>query len=415
MDMNHKSILDEVRLLFPEAEQMAVELVRMPTETPPSDTRKAAAWAKNFLDRLPNAEVRIVCGQEPIHNVIAVVRGKGAGKRLLLNGHLDTFCLAGKEMWTMPPFGGTFKDGKLYGVGVADMKAGSVCMLMTFRFLAEHADQWNGELVLSLVGDEENGGKLGTGFLMEHEPLMRADAAIIADIGSSRVLRFGEKGRARFRFTATGRPGHGAHAHKTKNPVNLLIAALPDFERRLAAIPVNMPEAVEKAILAAREVSESFEGQGETETIRSVTTNIGIIKAGTVPNLVPATAEAIVDVRMPIGTHPEQAVQAAKETAAAFPGVDIQTMVTVEPMTSDPNHEIFDIVSRNSEEVWGKPCVRTFRIGGTDAKHTRRFGIPTVNCGLQGANMGAPDEYVELEDLHNALSIHILSALDFLA
>ena len=94
----------------------------------------------------------------------------------------------------MPPLGGVLKDGKLYGRGVCDMKGGIACSLLAAALLAEHRDAWSGEIVLTLAGDEENMGSLGTGYMMEHVPHALGDANICGDVGSPRVVRFGEKG-----------------------------------------------------------------------------------------------------------------------------------------------------------------------------------------------------------------------------
>ena len=64
----------------------------------------------------------------------------------------------------MPPLGGVLKDGKLYGRGVCDMKGGMACSMLAAALLAEHRDAWSGEIVLTLAGDEENMGSLGTGY-----------------------------------------------------------------------------------------------------------------------------------------------------------------------------------------------------------------------------------------------------------
>lgn len=408
------ALRDETYAQYDYLNRTAVDLVRMPTDNPPSDTSKAVEYVAAMLRDIPGVTVKTICVEEPRQSLLAVVQGAGPGKRLLFNGHLDTFCLAGEENWTVPPYGGLVRDGKLYGLGVADMKAGSASLAVAFMILARHRQCWNGELVLSLVGDEESGGWLGTGHMLATEPCMAADAAVIADIGSSRVLRFGEKGRARIKISAVGKAGHGAHVHKTENAVDTLLPVVMAFKRKVESIPVSPPEAVKRFIEQAGPLSESFEGKGETTALQSVTANIGVIHAGTVPNLVPGYAEAVVDVRLPAGTSPDQVTAVADELAAGNPNVTCELIMRFDPLFSEPDHEIFNIVANVSEEVWQAPCVRTMRMGGSDGKHTRRYGIPTVNCGVQGANMGAPDEYVDLDDLHKLLTIHTLAAFDYL-
>ena len=92
-------------------------------------------------------------------------RGSGGERRLVLNGHLDTFPI-GEARWEHDPLGGDVEDGRIYGRGACDMKAGVAALALAFVTLAEFCDAWSGELVLTLVGDEETGGRWGTQFLL---------------------------------------------------------------------------------------------------------------------------------------------------------------------------------------------------------------------------------------------------------
>ena len=143
----------------------------------------------------------------------------------------------------MPPLGGVLKDGKLYGRGVCDMKGGMACSLLAASLLAEHRDAWSGEIVLTLAGDEENMGSLGTGWMMEHVPHAKGDANICGDVGSPKVVRFGEKGLMWVEVEATGSPAHGAHVHRGTNAIDRLRTAL-DRLKDLEDVPFQAPPVV---------------------------------------------------------------------------------------------------------------------------------------------------------------------------
>lgn len=118
------------------------QLIKIPSETPPSDTREVAKAVGEMLQQVQGAEVSFHMVQEPVLNVVARIKGKGPGKRLVFNGHLDTFPIGDRESWTVDPFGALQKDGKLYGRGVADMKGGIAIYILAFILLAECRENW---------------------------------------------------------------------------------------------------------------------------------------------------------------------------------------------------------------------------------------------------------------------------------
>lgn len=400
---------------IPEVESMLIELSTINSVTPPSDTRAIVERVRAWLEPLDNVQIQILSEVDSTPNIVARVKGHAEGKRLLLNGHLDTFEIVSASEWTHDPLGGEIVDRRLFGVGVSDMKAGCASLLGTFIFMARHPELWVGELILTLVGWEEAGGKHGTDFLLRTmDDLKQVDACLIADVGSTRVIRFAEKGRYRFKLSARGIPGHGAHMHKTKNAIDMLIAAIVDYKKAIAAIKPRCPQEVLDAIKAASEVSESVSGQGETDVLLSITNNIGVFRAGSAPNLVPGYAEVIMDSRLPVGVAPDDIEAVLENLCTQHEGIKYETLMTCESLYSDPKHEFLALLKRNAQEVFGLPCAATVRVGGTDAKHLRRFNINAYSCGVEGGNMGAPDEYVDLDELDQVFRIHLQSALDYL-
>ena len=210
-----------------------------------------AAVAEALLLEIPGIEVERIEPAPRVESLVGRIRGARPGRRLIFNGHLDTFPIREDLAWTVPPLGGVLKDGKLYGRGVCDMKGGIACSLLAAMLLAEHRDAWSGEIVLTLAGDEENMGSLGTGYMLEHVPHALGDANICGDVGSPRVVRFGEKGLMWVEVEATGSPAHGAHVHRGANAIDRLRMAL-DRLKELEAIPFQAPPVVTEAIAAPR-------------------------------------------------------------------------------------------------------------------------------------------------------------------
>jgi acetylornithine deacetylase/succinyl-diaminopimelate desuccinylase-like protein len=392
---------------------LCIALVQVPSENPPGDTRAIAARVRALLSPL-GARVEIVAGEPSMPNVMAVTRGRRPGRRLVFNGHLDTFPAGDRAAWSVDPFAGIVRDGRLYGRGISDMKGGMAASLLAFELLHARREHWDGELVLALASDEETMGRWGTAYLLETVPEARGDAMICGDCGSPMIARFGEKGLLWLRVTAHGRAAHGAHVHLGDNAAEKLAEAL----RRLAqlrGVPVATPPAIEAAIQEAKSVSEPLSGAGESEVLRTVTVNVGTLSAGHKINLVPDRATAEVDVRVPVGLGTEACLAEVHRLVAPLTGVEVEVLRRFEPTATDPGHEIFRLLCDNAEAVMGKRPVLNMRVGASDARLYRAAGVPTAVYGPTPYSMGGPDEHVTLEDLSAIARVFALTAFDFLA
>jgi acetylornithine deacetylase/succinyl-diaminopimelate desuccinylase-like protein len=386
-------------------------LVAAASPNPPGDVRAAADAAAAILaEAVPAARVTVHEPAPGIRNLVAVLQGRGPGRRLVFNGHLDTFPVNEALPWTVPPLGGLLRDGRLYGRGTADMKGGIACSIAALAALAARPEAWTGEAVLALAGDEESMGPLGTQWLLENVPAVRGDAVIIGDAGSPRVLRFGEKGFLWLEVEATGRAAHGAHVHLGDNALDRLSAAL-DAIRALRLLPVAAPPAVTAAIVAAQPVSEALSGAGEAAVLGQVTVNIGRIAGGTSTNLVPAEARAGIDIRLPVGVS----CAAAEAALPSLPGVTIRVLRRFEPNHTDPDHPLVRGAAAAAARVLGGPCAVNMRVGGSDSRWFRMAGLPTIVYGPTPFGMGGPDEYVLVEELQQVAEVQALTALAFLS
>lgn len=389
-------------------------LVAVASPNPPSDTHEVAAVAEALLREIPGMEVERIEPEPRVVSLIGRLRGARPGRRLIFNGHLDTFPLLEELRWTVPPLGGALEDGKLYGRGVCDMKGGMACSLLAAALLARHRDAWAGEIVLTLAGDEENMGSLGTGYMMKHVPHALGDANICGDVGSPRVVRFGEKGLMWIEVEATGSPAHGAHVHRGTNAIDRLRTAL-DRLKDLEELRFQAPPVVSEAIARAKPVSEPLSGTGEAQTLQRVTVNIGTIEGGTSPNLVPTHAIARADIRLPVGITTDILAARLDEWLAPQEGVSWRAIRRFEPSFTPPGHEIVQRTARVAAEVLGEAPAVNMRIGGSDSRWYRQYGVPTVVLGLTPFNMGGADEYVLVDELVSVAKIHTLVAYDFLS
>lgn len=390
-------------------------LIAIPSPNPPLDTAAVAQAAAALLrQQVPSVELTLHEPGEGVVNLVARVHGSKPGRRLVMNGHLDTYPVNEALPWTVDPLGGLVRDGRLYGRGAADMKGGITASMTALALLAEHRALWRGEAVLTLAGDEESMGRLGTQWLIENVPHATGDAVIIGDAGSPMVVRFGEKGFLWIELETVGKPAHGAHVHLGVNAVDRVRAAL-DGLAALRDMPVLAPHAVTHAIATAQPVSEPLSGTGEADTLERVTVNIGHVAGGTSMNLIPASARAGVDVRLPVGTSATQAEARIAAALSALDGVTWRVLRRFEPSFTPPDAEIVRTVAGAAAEVLGRAPAVNMRVGGSDSRLFRMAGIPTVVYGSTPHNMGGADEYAMVGELRAVATVHALSALEFLS
>lgn len=404
----------DVRASIGAIAELCAELIRIPSENPPGDTGPLAAVVEAKLATAPVIATRRVMAREPAVNLIAKLTGARPGRRLVINAHLDTFPVGARSGWTVDPLGGTVRDRCLYGRGAADMKAGLAAAVMTALLMAKHRAGFAGELVLTLVGDEETGGRWGTQYLLTNEPDAVGDAMINGDAGSPDVLRFGEKGQIWIEIEARGKSHHGAHVHLGDNAIETLMGAL-DRLVGLREFPCPVPADIRNAILAAGPLSERVSGTGETEALQRITVNIGTIEGGTSVNLIPDRAAAKADIRFPPGLTVADVLAEIERLLGGLRNVAFRALSSSEPNWTDPAHEILARATANAAAYLGRAPACNMRLGFSDSRFYRYKGIPSVVYGPVPHGMGGPDEHVTIEDLEAVFYVHAMTAFDFLA
>ena len=403
----------EVRKRFDAVIELCAELVRIPSENPPGDTGGIAALIETKLSANPAIALRRIIARKPAVNLIAKLSGERPGRRLVINGHLDTFPVGNRAGWTVDPFGGAAREERLYGRGAADMKAGLAVAVSTALLLAEHRGALAGELVLTLVGDEETGGEWGTRYLLANEPDALGDAMLNGDAGSPDVLRFGEKGQLWIEIETRGRSHHGAHVHLGENAIESLTVALGRLTE-MRHLPCPIPDGIRAAILAAGPRSELVSGFGETDALQGITVNIGTIEGGSSVNVIPDRAIARADIRFPPGLAVADVVAEIERRMSRLRNVAVRVLSSSEPNWTDPAHEIVARTTANAAAYLGRAPACNMRLGFSDARFYRYQGIPSVVYGPVPHNMGGPDEHVTLEDLRAVFYVHAMTAFDFL-
>ena len=337
-------------------------------------------------------EVHLQEVEDHRENVIGMIKGTGSAQSLMLNGHLDTVPPLG-----MPePFIPRIMDGRLYGRGAADMKAGLGAMAYTLIVIQRAKIRLQGTLLLAGVVGEESGG-IGTAFLARNGP--RADMAIVGEPTDLDIV-IAHKGTEWLEITVKGKAAHGSVPQEGVNAITRATKVIQAIQERL------IPKLQER----------------QHELLNPPTINIGVIRGGEQPNIVPDECKLQLDRRwLPTETL-ENVIGELQHILAELEESDPQFSVTLRRMEATsivPHHPLETPAThplvQTMREVLRELGVDTSLRGvdyWTDGASLSRAGIPTVVFGPGSITQAHSDEeFVELDSVLIAARAYILTAL----
>jgi succinyl-diaminopimelate desuccinylase len=186
--------------------------------------RFVAGWIRRELPAEPLVE-EVAPGRE---NVIATVDSGRPGPCLMIEGHTDVVSEGDRGRWTRDPFGAEIVDGRLYGRGSCDMKAGVAVALLTAKAFAKSGVPWRGKIRLGLVCDEE-GMMIGIKDFIRRGHADDVDACLVPEPEENQLC-LSMKGAIRAKVLVTGRMAHGAMPLTGVNPNTRLARIVLAFE-----------------------------------------------------------------------------------------------------------------------------------------------------------------------------------------
>lgn len=393
------------------------QLTRIDTCNPPGETVEAAALVTRFLDEegIPH---RTEAPQAAMPNVISSFTGSGSGRHLVLNGHLDVFPIGDRSAWTRDPLCGDIVDGRVYGRGTVDMNCGTVALLFVHAYLHRLREELSGRMTLTVVSDEETGGRWGAEWLTKKcaEEVL-GDCVLNAEPSGLQTVRFGEKSILWLRFKIKVAGGHSAYPHTSPSANKLAAQLIQDLEAIDAMAPVE-PKAVSRA-LDRPEVQAAIDqslGSGAAMVVRKVSVNIGVVQGGVKINMLPAECVLDVDFRLPVGIARAAVLAEVETIVSRHRGVSFEELLSGGPEAnwSDPEHEMVGRLTRNAADALGYAPQPIISLGATDSRFWRVAGVPAFVYGCSPAGMGAANESVSIDEFHHVLRTHALSAFDYL-
>lgn len=392
--------------------RLCQDLVRIPSENPPGDTRAVLRFISDVLAE-HGLDYEILAPVAEWPNLIAHVKGAVPGKHLVLNGHMDVFPAGDATLWAGGPFSGALRDDKIFGRGVSDMKVGTLASILTFIYLSEIRQHLAGTLTLTCVSDEETFGEFGARYLLDHRPDVLGDCVLNGEPSTPHTIRFGEKGLVWIELNVDTKGGHGGYPQVSANAIKIAAAIIGEIEQ-LTDMRGDMPGEVEERIDAGREAFDAMLGDGATDNLKRVSVNIGLTAGGEKVNMIAAHSRTEVDIRCPIGVSTDQVLKRFDDIVTRYPEASYRIINRSDPNYGDPNHEMLEILQNNAEAVRGIRPQPNISLGGTDCRLWRQRGVPAFIYGPAPNGMGAPNEYVTVDDLLGTVAVHVLSAFDYL-
>lgn len=300
-------------------------------------------------------------------NAVGIARGSGGGRTLLLNAHMDTVGIAGMER----PFEAGVRDGRLYGRGSYDMKAGLVAIMLAGAEAARAG--LRGDVIVSAVCDEEV-ASIGSARVAER---FRADAAIVSEPTEMR-LALAHKGFVGFEVEVRGRAAHGSRPDLGIDAIARMghvLVGIEELDRRLRAAPTH-------ALLGSGSLHAS------------------VIEGGQEFSSYPERC-LLKGERRTIPGEPVELVEGELRELLGDLDGEVRVVVARQPFETPAEAPIAELVGRHAggPEIVGVPF-------WADSALFSAAGIPTVVFGPAGEGAHAVEEWVDLASVARCAEIY---------
>jgi len=411
-------VLDAIDDAIDEMVEFTVDMIRLPTVNPPGDGYEECAhiigerlrqcdFAVDYLAAEGRAE------HTPTHpriNVVGLRRGRSTRPLVHLNGHFDVVPAGGG--WTVDPFGGVIRDGRIYGRGTSDMKAGITAAIYAAEAIRRAGIELNGSIEISGTVDEESGGFAGMAWLARQGRVGadRTDAVIITEPTDADRIMIGHRGVYWFEVTTRGSIGHGSMPFLAVNAIEHMGIILDRMRREMVPTIGSRTTAVPVEPAGARNGTLNINGIAGGQPVDGIQTPC-----------VADVCRAVFDRRFLVEEGFEatraEIVAFLDRTAAETPKLsyELRDLMVVHPVRTPDDATVVSSLQRAIHDVLGRDAPLMASPGTYDQKHVDRIGgVP--NCVAYGPGIlhlaHQPDEYCRIDDLVNSTKVLALSILE---
>jgi len=390
-------MIDERRLV-----ELAIRLVSTPSFT--GSEQVAAEVVRDVLEEVGLAVQwqQVEAGRA---NVLGTWAGTGGGSTLMFNGHLDT-SYSGREPWLqgIPGFQpeGFEQDGRIYGLGISNMKGALACYVEAVRSLMEDGVRLQGDVLIAAVVGEIEKTQQGDAQGAEYRGYAAGSRYLVGHGGAADVCILGEPTENKLVLAHFGSlwlrlSTHGPFVH----------TAFSEGRRGENSIVKMQP--VLAAVLEWLPAWEEEMSYGDVPGVA----NVGSIEGGFGwrASRTPHRTDLFLDLRVPPDVAMAEARRKALEFARSLEGVEAEVYVTAPGAEIDESHPLVGALEAAHEEVFGEAPERNVTRWFSDASVLTRYGIATVNY---GTSSGLPDaelgENLEVEGLVKTAEVYSRAA-----
>ncbi len=346
-------------------------------------------------DYLRNAGFSDV-GTDRYGSLVAGIKGKNPGKRVLFDGHIDTVPAENDSAWTSPPFEPVVRDGRLYGRGASDMKgADAAFAVAAASFLREHGKDFSGELWYAGVVQEECFEGVCS---REISVRVKPDLVIIGE-ASEGNLKLSQRGRAEIVLETFGR---SCHSSNPQEGVNAASAMCRLIEEILKIPPTKDPRMQGEGILVLTDIhSEPYPGQSVVPHYCRATFDRRLL-VGETRESVLLPIQSIIEKEKEKDPTLKASVSYSHGSAVCFTGETVETERFFAPWAYDPDETVLKV--RDAMRSRGyDPKFTGYRFCTNGSWYAGEEKIPTFGFGPSCEELAhTVDEYISLDDLYAA-------------
>jgi len=329
-------------------------------------------------------------------NVVCEWGEKRGRTGLMLNGHMDTIPPEGRDL--IAPFSGAVRNGKMYGLGVLDMKASLAAYIFAVQALLTAGIKLKGKLTLAFVVDEESGAcsPFGTSFLLDQGIVPKA--CFIGEHGSE-FVRTAQRGTYRFKLVTKGEAVHtGVSAWEKQEAGHNAVVDMAKIIEALQGLEIPF------------KMSKMFEGRKPMFTFPTK------IVGGNAINIVPAKCEAYGDVRLLPGNSEAQVkllmIERLQKINVAY---ELQDLLYVPAVEIDQHDPVVLSLQKVAKSVMGVEPLAKVSGPATDGWMMIKRDIPTImGYGPDGGGEHGKGEWVSLESLQKITEVYARFIVDYL-